>query len=434
MLKMKNKLNKNKNKTGETLYRIICICLLVSLSLFCKEDKKNNEVEVLHWWTSGGEAKALGELKKDMQSKGYKWKDFPVAGGGGGAAMTVLKSRVLSGNPPIAAQVKGPAIREWGELNVLASLDKVVEKNQWIKNIPWVLLKMLRYKKSYVAVPVNIHRNNWLWINKRVFDKAGLKPPETWEEFEKVAVALKKRGIIPVAHGGQAWQDNTVFEIIVLATGKDEFYRKALIELDERSLGSPTMVKVFQRFRKYKTFLDRNYSGRDWNLATSMVIQGKAGMQFMGDWAKGEFFVANQVPEVDFLAVPAPDTSCCFIFTTDSFIFFKQKSSAKQKAIEDFAESILQPSFQINFNLNKGSIPVNQTVSLEKFDAFAKRSMKDFKKKATLPSMAHAMAIEMGLQGALEDVVTNFFNSRDMSAQDGVKRLVEAVRKAKQKN
>ena len=73
------------------------------------------EVEVLHWWTSGGEAKAAAELKTTMQAKGHTWKDFAVAGGGGDAAMTVLKSRVVSGNAPAAAQIKGPSMQEWAQ-------------------------------------------------------------------------------------------------------------------------------------------------------------------------------------------------------------------------------------------------------------------------------------------------------------------------------
>ena len=48
------------------------------------------EVEVLHYWTSGGEAKSAAELKKMMQAKGHTWRDFAVAGGGGDSAMTVL--------------------------------------------------------------------------------------------------------------------------------------------------------------------------------------------------------------------------------------------------------------------------------------------------------------------------------------------------------
>src|SRR5450830_1635383 len=89
------------------------------------------EVEVLHWWTSGGEAKSVGELKKIMQAKGDTWKDFAVAGGGGDNAMTVLKSRVVAGNPPAAAQIKGPAIQQWATEGVLANLNPIASAEKW---------------------------------------------------------------------------------------------------------------------------------------------------------------------------------------------------------------------------------------------------------------------------------------------------------------
>src|SRR5262249_60855818 len=57
-------------------------------------------VEVVHWWTSGGEAAALNVLKEDMQKRGYGWKDNPVAGGGGDHARTEMRARVAAGNPP----------------------------------------------------------------------------------------------------------------------------------------------------------------------------------------------------------------------------------------------------------------------------------------------------------------------------------------------
>ena len=97
------------------------------------------EVEVLHWWTSGGEAKSVGELKKIMQGKGHTWKDFAVAGGGGDNAMTVLKSRVVSGNPAAAAQIKGPAIQEWAAEGVLANLDGVASAEKWDSLLPKVV-------------------------------------------------------------------------------------------------------------------------------------------------------------------------------------------------------------------------------------------------------------------------------------------------------
>jgi glucose/mannose transport system substrate-binding protein len=57
---------------------------------------------------------------------------------------------------------------------------------------------------------------------------------------------------------------------------------------------------------KVKGYIDKDAAGRDWNLATAMVINGKAGMQFMGDWAKGEFTAAGKKPGKDYLCVAAP--------------------------------------------------------------------------------------------------------------------------------
>ncbi|MFT6591925.1 MAG: glucose/mannose transport system substrate-binding protein, partial [Rhodoferax sp.] len=166
------------------------------------------EVEVLHYWTSGGEAKSVAELKKIMQAKGHVWKDFAVAGGGGDNAATVLKSRVVSGNPPAAAQIKGPAIQEWASEGVLANLDPVAKAENWDTLLPKVVADVMKYKGNYVAVPVNVHRVNWMWANAAVLKKAGVAGmPKNWDEFFVAAEKIKKIGLIPVAHGGQNWQD-----------------------------------------------------------------------------------------------------------------------------------------------------------------------------------------------------------------------------------
>ena len=106
------------------------------------------EVEVLHYWTSGGEAKSVAELKKIMQAKGHVWKDFAVAGGGGDNAATVLKSRVVSGNPPAAAQIKGPAIQEWASEGVLANLDATAKAEKWDTLLPKVVADVMKYKRQ----------------------------------------------------------------------------------------------------------------------------------------------------------------------------------------------------------------------------------------------------------------------------------------------
>ena len=300
--------------------RSIVAAALGAIALAPSAAVNAGEVEVLHWWTSGGEAKSVAELKKELEAKGDTWKDFAVAGGGGETAMTVLKSRVVSGQPPTAAQVKGPQIQEWAAEGVLANMDDVAKAGTWDALLPPVVSNVMKYQGHYVAVPVNVHRVNWMWANPEVFKKAGAKIPTTWDEFLVSADKIQKAGFIAVAHGGQPWQDSTLFESIALGVGGAAWYRKAFVDLDPSALNSPTMEKSFATLRQVQKYIDKDAANRDWNLATAMVINGKAAMQFMGDWAKGEFTAAGKVPGKDYICLPAPGTKGEFTFNIDSFI------------------------------------------------------------------------------------------------------------------
>jgi len=407
-----------------------CASCAVALGIAFTGAARAGEIEVLHWWTSGGEAKAAAELKKTLEAKGHTWKDFAVAGGGGENAMTVLKSRVVSGNAPSAAQIKGPSIQEWGAEGVLANINDVAKAGSWDKLLPPAVSGVMKYKGNYVAAPVNVHRVNWMWANPAVFKKAGAQIPKTWKEFDAAAQKIQKAGFIAVAHGGQPWQDFTVFESVVLGVGGPAFYKKALVDLDQASLKSATMEEAFATLSTVRKYIDKGAPNRDWNLATAMVINGKAGMQFMGDWAKGEFTAAGKKPGTDYVCVPAPGTASGFTFNIDSFVMFTQKSADARKAQSDLAAAIMSPEFQEVFNLNKGSIPARLNMDLAKFDDCAKLSSRDFvatsKSGGLVPSIAHGMAVPAATAGAMQDVVTQFFNS-STTPKSAVARLAQAA-------
>ncbi|NAW66118.1 extracellular solute-binding protein [Photobacterium halotolerans] len=392
------------------------------------------EVEVLHWWTSGGEAKSAAVLKQMLEKQGDSWKDFAVAGGGGESAMTVLKTRAVSGNPPSAAQIKGHDIQEWGDLGFLTSLDDVAEAGQWDKVLPAVVTKVMKYNGDYVAVPVNVHRVNWLWANPEVFKKAGAKVPANMDEFFVAAEKLKAAGFIPLAHGGQSWQDATLFEAIALDVLGSQDYNKAFVDLDMDVLSGPKMVETFATFQRVHDYIDDNSPGRDWNIATSMVINGDAAMQIMGDWAKGEFAAAGKQPGKDYICAPAPGTANQFTFNIDSFAFFKLSNKDNEQAQKHLAQTILNKDFQEVFNLNKGSIPVRLDMNMDKFDKCALDSMATFKASAQtgdlVPSMAHGLATTSYVQGAVFDVVTNFFNDTSADPKQAAQQLARAVKAA----
>jgi len=413
--------------------KCVVMALAGAYALAASSSLLAGEVEVLHWWTSGGEAKSVAELKKILESKGDKWKDFAVAGGGGETAMTVLKSRVVSGQPPTAAQVKGPGIQEWAREGVLANLDDTAKAGNWDALLPPVVSNVMKYQGHYVAVPVNVHRVNWMWANPEVFKKAGVKPPTTWDEFVIAADKIQKAGFIAVAHGGQPWQDATLFESIALGIGGADWYHKAFVELDQKALNSAAMEKSFATLRTVQKYIDKDAANRDWNLATAMVINGKAGMQFMGDWAKGEFSAAGKVPGKDYICMPAPGTKGAFTFNIDSFIMFQQKDPGAKTAQAHLAAAIMEPQFQEVFNLNKGSIPVRLGMNLDKFDQCAKDSATEFsaaaKSNKLVPSWAHEMAMPPANKGAMFDVVASFMANPGMTPKAAAEKMAAAGKK-----
>ncbi|NRQ16213.1 ABC transporter substrate-binding protein [Ensifer sesbaniae] len=404
----------------------------VALMMAATAARAAENVEVLHWWTSGGEAAALDVLKKDLESKGITWTDMPVAGGGGTEAMTVLRARVTAGNAPTAVQMLGFDILDWAKEGALGNLDETAAKEGWDKVIPTALQQFSKYDGHWIAAPVNVHSTNWVWINKAALDKAGGKEPTNWDELIALLDNFKAQGITPIAHGGQPWQDATIFDAVVLSLGTD-FYKQAFIDLDPAALGGDKMKEAFDRMTKLRSYVDDNFSGRDWNLASAMVIENKAGLQFMGDWAKGEFLKAKKVPGTDFVCMRFPGTQGSVTFNSDQFAMFKV-SDDKVPAQLAMASAIESPTFQSAFNVVKGSVPARTDVPDTEFDACGKKGIKDLAEANAsgklFGSMAHGHANPAAVKNAIYDVVTREFNG-ELTSEAAVKELVAAVEAAK---
>ena len=405
------------------------IALTLSITAGSAVADGHGGVEVLHWWTSGGEAAALNVLKGDLEGQGIGWTDMPVAGGGGEQAMTVLRARVTAGNAPTAVQGLGFDIIDWANEGALANLNDGAAAEGWDDVIPAALQQFAKVDGAWVSAPVNVHSTNWVWANKAVLDANGIAIPETWEDFSAALETLSAAGVTPIAHGGQPWQEATVFDGVAMSALGPDGYKAAFIDLDPEALGSDAMKEAFDRMAVIRANVDDNFSGRDWNLATAMVINGEAGFQMMGDWAKGEFLNAGKTPGEDFLCFRFPGTQEQVTFNADQFMMFDQGGvvSDEQAAL---ASAILSPSFQSAFNVVKGSVPARTDVSDEAFDACGKQGMADLAAAASsgnlFGSMAHGHANPASVKNAIYDVVTAHFNGEYDSAT-AVEELVTAV-------
>lgn len=396
--------------------------------------EEKGKVEGIHHWVSESEVNALKVITDKLATKGYTWQDSAVGGLSGANALQALRTRLAAGNPPATMQFLGYEGLDWAKEGVLRSLNDLYAKNGWDKALAPQLLAFVKSDDDYISLPINMHRQNWVWANKAVFDKAGLAEPKSWDDLIATGSTLKEAGVIPLAIGDEPWQILEVFEAILVDVNGPDFYKKTVIDLDESALSSDQMVATFDKLRQVRGLVDDGFTGRDWAVATGMVASGKAAMQVMGDWAKGEFLAKGMKPGVDFLCFPTPTATPNYKFVIDAFGVFKIDDPAVVAGQDAWAESIMDPEVQTNFNKIKGSIPARSDVSVDDFDACAQRSFTDREAAvasgAMLGGLTEGFAAQPQFAGVFSDVVAKFFVT-DMSSKDAVQALVDGINNAR---
>jgi glucose/mannose transport system substrate-binding protein len=382
------------------------------------------KAEVIHWWTSGGEAAAIKEFANAYTKGGGTWVDTPIAGGGGAQARTVMANRTMGGDPPTAAQYNyGKQYEEIIKEGLLNNLDAVAAKGNWDKLLPEKIKNAVKVGGHYYAVPVNLHNENWVWYNKAVLAKVGAKEPTNLDEMFAAMDKVKAAGIIPLALGGQGWQEGITFRGVMLAVGGQDLYLKTFRDKDA---SSPGFRKAVETYRKLKGYVDPGSPGRDWNLATGMVIEGKAAFQMMGDWAKGEFVNAGKTAGKDYGCFMAGGPKMPYAIGGDVFVFPKVKSKDAEAAQMKMAEMMISPAMQVAFNNKKGSIPIRTDVDTSKMDICAQAGVQAVKEGRLLQSDNELLSPDA--KGAYEDVMSKFWNS-DQSVDDAVKAVGVALKR-----
>ncbi|WP_044749167.1 ABC transporter substrate-binding protein [Bacillus alveayuensis] len=373
------------------------------------------KLEIFSWWTGAGEEDGLKALIKLFEEK---HPDIPVenaavAGGAGTNAKAVLASRMQGNDPPATFQVHGGAeLNEgWVAAGKMEPLNDLYEQEGWMDKFPQSLIEMVSKDGKIYSVPVNIHRGNVLWYNKKIFADNGLEPPKTFEEFFQVADQLKAKGITPLALGDkEPWTATHLFETVLLGTLGADDYKK--LWTGELSFDDPQVKQAVETFKKMLDYVNADHSSRNWQDASQLVAKGEAAMNVMGDWAKG-YFVNDLKLKVneDFGYVPTPNTDGLFMVITDTFGL--PKGVKNPDDVKKFLAVLGSVEGQDAFNPLKGSIPARIDADVSKYDQYGKDTIEDFKTAELAPSLAHGSAAPEGFLTKVNQAVNIFVTQKD---------------------
>ncbi|WP_123042899.1 ABC transporter substrate-binding protein [Cohnella candidum] len=374
------------------------------------------QVEIFSWWTGAGEEAGLKGLISLFSSKHQDIEviNAAVAGGAGTNAKAVLASRMQGGDPPDAFQVHGGAELNtgWVAADKVIALDDLYASEGWADKFPKDLIDLVSKDGKPYSVPVNIHRGNVVFYNKKIFDDNGLKAPTTFDEFFKVADALKAKGITPLALGDkEPWTATMVLENVLLGVLGADDYKK--LWTNELSFDDAKVKQSLETFKKMLTYINDDHAARNWQDAAQLVAKGDAAMNIMGDWAKGYFTTDLKLEaNKDFGWVPTPNTAGSFMVITDTFAI--PKGAKNEANAKEWLKVLGSVEGQDVFNPLKGSIPARIDADKSKYDVYGQSTIEDFKTAKLAPSMAHGSAAPEGFTTQANQAVNIFVTNGDV--------------------
>jgi glucose/mannose transport system substrate-binding protein len=371
--------------------------------------------DVVHWWTSPGETAAKHALADAYRAAGGQWRDLAVTASE--QARAAVLQRVAAGNPPLAAQFNpSRSFQRLAREGRLQAMDDLAAQDRWAQVLPAVLLDAVRIDGHIYAVPISIHMPAWLWSSRAALAKAGIKQePRSMDELFAALDKLQAAGLIPLAHGGQPWQDRALFVAMLANQGGRELYLAVLRDRDPAALQGDALRQVLVNFKRLRRYVDAASPGRSWADTTALVAGGRAGLAFMGDWAKAEFLQAGLQPGRDFGCTPGLSPRAPYIVDGDVLVFPKDRDGSARPAQQLLARVATAPATQLAFNARKGSVPVRTDLDTRTLDACARIGAAALRDAGRLVPNTESLLAPEELT-ALERAVSDFWN-RDIPVQ-----------------
>jgi glucose/mannose transport system substrate-binding protein len=375
------------------------------------------KLEIFSWWTGPGEKDGLQEMF-NIYSKKYpsiKITNSAVAGGAGSTAKAVLNTRMQGGRPPDSFQVHAgqELVSSWVKASKMEPITSIWNSEGWDSKIPSDLKKIVSSNGDVWSVPVNVHRGNALWYNKKLLDSKGVAAPNTPDEFTSALSKLKAKGVAtPLALASKGnWQVQMLLENNILAAGGADFYNNVMS--GKASFTDAKVIQALNWIKQWLAYANTDNSAIDWDEADNRLIAGTAVFHIMGDWAKGDFTSKNWVPNTDFAVMPSPGTKGNYMIVCDTFGL--PKNAPDRDNAVNWLKVCGSQEGQAAFNPKKGSIPARTDVSASIFDAIAQQFIAEFKTDTLVPSSAHGSATPQNFANGVNDEMGQFIQNKDVT-------------------
>jgi glucose/mannose transport system substrate-binding protein len=387
------------------------------------------KLEIFSWWTSGGEVEALEYLYGDYRTLNPQSEviNSAITGGtaSGGNMKAVLQTRMMGGDAPESFQIH--LGHELIDNHVIAGrmepLDDLYASEGWNKVFPKGLIEIASYDGHPWSVPVNIHRANVLWYNKKMFADVGVTDaPKTWDEYLAIGDKLKAKGqpLIGVAESSPGFWAHVTETILISQLGADGYRGlfTGATKWDDKRIADALAISA-----KALDYANQDFTSVSWGDVNDLMITSKVASIIQGDWTPGVLWSKGFN---DFGWAPAPGNAGIYDMLSDSFGL--PKGVKDQDAAINWLKVCGSKHAQEGFNFYKGSIPARTDADFSQYTPYHKDASKDWQSNQLVPSIVHGAAAKDSFNVDYQTAINVLATKKDVSSAQAA--LVKAAKDA----
>ncbi|MCJ8339399.1 MAG: extracellular solute-binding protein [Pseudomonadales bacterium] len=321
---------------------------------------------------------------------------------------TSIRNFLTAEAPDLATWYAGNRMLPYVNAGLFESVDDVWEENGLNKSLASAAASMTIDGKKW-GVPYTYYQ--WgVYYRKDLFAANDIAVPTNWAEFKAAGAKLTAAGITPITIGTKyLWTAAGVFDYLNMRTNGFDFHmaltKGEIAWTDER------VVKTMNNWKELVDagFFLENHAAYSWQEALAPMVQGKAAMYIMGNFAVAPLREAGLTKDqLGFFQFPeiTPGIEMAEDAPTDTLHI---PANAKNKVdAKKFLAYLARADVQTKMNETLGQLPIN-SASIAGDDEFLQAGFKMLSKTSQVAQFfdrdAPAEMAKAGMEGFQEFMV-----------------------------
>lgn len=302
--------------------------------------------------------KAMEELIADFQKANpdvkVKWNNFDHEG-----YKSAIRNFLTADAPDVVAWYAGNRMEPFVKAGLFEDVTDLWTANGLDDQLKSASSSMTIDGKKW-GVPYTYYQ--WgIYYRKDIFQSQSITPPKTWDELLAASKKLKDAGITPFTIGTKAlWPTAGWFDYLDLRVNGYDFHMQ--LTSGKVPYTDPRVKAVFEKWAELvkPDYFIENHAAIDWQDAIPQLVQGKAAMYLMGNFAVATMKNGGlKEDQIGFLPFPEITAGLPVAEEAPTDTFHIPKGAKNKDDAKKFLAYVASPEAQAKMNATLGQLPVN---------------------------------------------------------------------------